>query len=252
MHKIDAGIDTGNIIDQINFEIELSDDCRALYHKYLDYAYILFKNNIHSVIANACLDYPQPAVGSSYFSKKSIDYTSLFINFSKTAHEIHNQFRAFTFREYQMPSFNNWQIIRTEITANKSIKKPGSLVFENEELFLLASIDYDIILYKDYYPVLWLAAKTGDIQSLKSSLKYISDIDMRNKYGQNALLISACNGHVEIMNELLKQGSNVNSANYEGATALMHAFNYYRSSSDKSVVDLLIKFGADMSMHNQG
>lgn len=251
LHKIDAGIDTGNIIDQMNIAIEFSDNCRSLYHKYLDYAYKLFTKNIHSLITNTFLDYPQPNVGSSYFSKKSINYAALVIDFRKTAYEIHNQFRAFTFREYQMPCFNNWQIIKTEITTNKSIKKPGTIVLEKDEFFLLATIDYDIILYKDYYPILWHAAESGNIQALKNSLKYISDIDLRNKNGWNALIISAYNGHIDIINELVNQGSNVNTTNYKGTTALMYAFSYYERSKDRSVVDFLINHGADKSIRDQ-
>lgn len=251
LHKIDAGIDTGNIIDQMNIALEFSDNCRSLYHKYLDYAYKLFTKNIHSLITNTFLDYPQPNVGSSYFSKKSINYAALVIDFRKTAYEIHNQFRAFTFREYQMPSFDNWQIIRTEITTNKSIKKPGTIVLEKDEFFLLATIDYDIILYKDYYPILWHAAESGNIQALKNSLKYISDIDLRNKNGWNALIISAYNGHINIINELVNQSSNVNTTNYKGTTALMYAFSYYERSKDRSVVDFLINHGADKAIKDQ-
>lgn len=135
LHKIEAGIDTGNIIDQTTISIELSDNSRSLYHKYLDYAYKLFTKNIFSLLTNTFSDYPQPNVGSSYFSKRSINYAALEIDLRKTAYEIHNQFRAFTFREYQMPKFNNWQIIRTEITTNKSIKKPGTIICENDEFF---------------------------------------------------------------------------------------------------------------------
>ena len=251
LHKIDAGIDTGNIIDQLNISIELYDDCRSLYHKYLDYAYKLFKNNIHSLIANTALDRPQPSVGSSYFSKKSINYKSLEIDYRKAAYEIHNQFRAFTFREYQMPNFNNWQIVRTGITEIKSIKKPGTIVLENDKCFVLATIDYDVILYKDYYPILWRSAESGDIETLKNSLKYISNIDLRNKKGFNALIISACNGRIDIVRELLKQGSDVNGTNYEGATALMHAFCYCERSKDRSVVDLLIHHGAGKAITRQ-
>lgn len=251
LHKIESGIDTGNIIDQINIEIELADNCRSLYHKYLDYAYKLFTNNIHALLSNNFEDYPQPNVNSSYFSKKSINYASLVIDLRKTAYEIHNQFRAFTFREYQMPKFNGWQILKTEITKNKSIKKPGTIVVENNEYYILATIDYDILLYKDYYPILWNSSENGNIEELKNSLNYINDIDLKNKYGWNALIIAAYNGQLEVIKEILSRDSYVNTTNYKGTTALMYAFSYYEKSKNSSAVDFLIKHGADPAIKDQ-
>lgn len=43
LHKIDNGIDTGDIIDQIKFEIDLNDTARDLYLKYIENSFILFK-----------------------------------------------------------------------------------------------------------------------------------------------------------------------------------------------------------------
>ncbi|MBR2149690.1 MAG: hypothetical protein IJ965_09750, partial [Campylobacter sp.] len=40
---IDNGIDTGDIIDQIKFEIDLNDTARDLYLKYIENSFILFK-----------------------------------------------------------------------------------------------------------------------------------------------------------------------------------------------------------------
>ncbi|WP_336526414.1 hypothetical protein [Campylobacter sp. P0109] len=40
---MDNGIDTGDIIDQIKFEIDLNDTARDLYLKYIENSFILFK-----------------------------------------------------------------------------------------------------------------------------------------------------------------------------------------------------------------
>ena len=58
-------------------------------------------------------------MNTSYFSKNAIDYKNLRINFYKTAFEVRNQFRAFTFREYQMPKFENWEISKVEILGDR-------------------------------------------------------------------------------------------------------------------------------------
>ena len=43
LHKIDDGIDTGDIIDQIKFNISSIDSARDLYFKYLENGLILLK-----------------------------------------------------------------------------------------------------------------------------------------------------------------------------------------------------------------
>lgn len=149
LHKIDAGIDTGDIVDQLEFAISIEDTARDLYFKYLKNAYALFAKNIERIVSGNYAQMPQPGILSSYYSKKSIDYSSLKIDFIKTAFEVHNQFRAFTFREYQIPIFNGCQIIRSEITAARSTFKPGTLVEEDDASFLVATIDYNIRLIKD-------------------------------------------------------------------------------------------------------
>ncbi len=150
LHKIDNGIDTGEIIDQIEFSIERKDTARDLYFKYLDNGFTLIKNNLDKLINNNYTLTPQSTENSTYYSKKYIEYNNLKINYFKTAFQIQNQFRAFTFEEYQTPSFENWYIRKTEITTNLSKSKPGTKISENKEFFLVSTIDFDIKLFKGY------------------------------------------------------------------------------------------------------
>ena len=43
LHKIDEGIDTGKIIDQINFDLDNNETAFSLYLKYNRYGFLLFK-----------------------------------------------------------------------------------------------------------------------------------------------------------------------------------------------------------------
>ena len=43
LHKIDSGVDTGDIVDQMTFAIGLQDSARMLYDNYNKYAFLLFK-----------------------------------------------------------------------------------------------------------------------------------------------------------------------------------------------------------------
>jgi len=245
LHKIDAGIDTGDIINSIEFNIEVTDTARDIYFKYLKYSFELFVGSIDSLLSRSYVAKPQSSIGSSYFSKKSINYRSIEIDFRKTAFEIHNQFRAYTFREFQMPELSGWQILKTEIMKNKSVSKPGLVVEESVGHFIVATIDYNIKLYKDYYPVLWEAAKEDDIKTFRGALKFIEDLEVRNNCGWNALIIAVFNGSVSIVDQLLQSGANPSSTDYEGTTALMYAFGYYEKTKDSRIFELLIKNKAD-------
>ena len=83
LHKIDSGIDTGDIISQLKFDINLNDTARDLYMKYLLFSLKLFKENFKNILNDNYSTVPQEKINSSYFSKKSIDYSNLKIDFKE-------------------------------------------------------------------------------------------------------------------------------------------------------------------------
>jgi methionyl-tRNA formyltransferase len=148
LHKIDDGIDTGEIIDQYEFPIELSDTCRDLYFKYNHFGFELFKANFSNILNKKYKTRPQPSCGSSYYSKSSISYDNVKINLAKTAFEVHNQIRAFIFPEFQLPKLFGFNIIKSEITKRRSTLKPGTIVEDCGEYMVISTIDYDVKIYK--------------------------------------------------------------------------------------------------------
>ena len=148
LHKIDHRIDGGDIIDQVEFPIELMDTCRDLYFKYNCYGIEMFKKNIGDILEQSYQAKPQPAYGSSYYSKKSINYKELVIDLNKTAFEVHNQIRAFTFPEYQLPEVHGYKVIKSEITDKVSTSEPGRIVEVEDTFIEIATIDYNVRLHK--------------------------------------------------------------------------------------------------------
>ena len=143
LHQIDDGIDTGNIIAQKVFPITINDTARDLYFKYLDNAFALFKNNIEKIINGDYKTTIQPYEGASYYSKQSIDFKDIKIDLNKTSFEIHNQIRAFIFKEYQLPQINNFKIQKSILT-NEYIGRNISELHKNN--LILSGIDgYKII-----------------------------------------------------------------------------------------------------------
>jgi methionyl-tRNA formyltransferase len=119
LHKIDDGIDTGDIVDQIQFDIDINDTCQNLYYKYMNYGLIIFKKNIEKLLKNNFTLALQKEINSSYFSKNSINFNAIKIDLNKTSFEIHNQIRAFIFPAYQLPKIGFEKILSTNLTNEK-------------------------------------------------------------------------------------------------------------------------------------
>ena len=247
LHEIDNGIDTGGIIDQIEFPINPEDTARDLYFKYLCNGFTLFKANLENLVNNNYSSIPQSACNSSYYSKKSIDYKNIKINFFKSAFEVKNQFRAFAFREYQMPLFENWHIYKSEITAERSVGKPGEKRYENEDHFVVSTVDYDIRLFKDYYSMLWECCEAGDGEELERAVGKVPDINLVNTKGWNAIIIATYNGHLSILERLIALGADINSRNGNGTTLLMYALSYFERTQDSRVFEFLARLGSSTS-----
>ena len=121
-HKIDAGIDTGDIIDQTQIEILHDETAESLYTKLIEEGIKLIVKHIPSIIENNIQSYPQDIIGSSYYSKTAIDYNNLRVNTNQTAYQIEAEIRAFHFRDYQLPHINGVPIIKAAILSNRSEK----------------------------------------------------------------------------------------------------------------------------------
>jgi len=146
LHKIDAGIDSGDIVDQIEFKIEYNDTARDLYFNYMKYGETLFKSNFKNIIENNYRAEPQKE-GGSYYSKNSIDYRHLEIDLQKKAEVIRNQIRAFHFKEYQLPQVKDHIIDSAEILTTPSNKVAGSILQIKEYFMDIATLDNDLRLH---------------------------------------------------------------------------------------------------------
>ena len=122
LHYIDKGIDTGDIVDNIKFKIELNDTAYENYLKLLKYSVILFKKNLNKILQNKHNRIKQNSKKGSYFSRKSIDYKKL-INIKKIENNLktHNMIRALIFEPFQLPKYNGL-FIKKSIFKNKKIK----------------------------------------------------------------------------------------------------------------------------------
>jgi methionyl-tRNA formyltransferase len=240
LHKIDAGIDTGDIIDQKQIMLGEDMSSEQLYNAYINYGTKLVSNNLESIIYNNVIGEKQATNNASYYSKKSIDYSNLKIDLFKTAFEIKRQIQAFYFPFYQLPVVNGYQVYKSSILGSKSSFKCGTVIKDYDFYFDISTIDYDLRLFKDRREELFKSAKLGDITSLEHLISNGYDIFQRSKEGWDIAIISAYNGKFEYLEYLLgKLHWDINTKNNNGTTLLMYCMTY---SSSHDCPEFLMKF----------
>jgi methionyl-tRNA formyltransferase len=241
LHLIDKGIDTGDIIDQIEFHTSNITRGIDLYFMYLDFGLKLLQKNIESILNNKIIATPQTTINSTYFSKKFLSFSNLEINFFMTAYQIHNFVRAFTFRPYQLISFNNIPLSHTFITQNKSKDKPGTIVNFNEIFFEVSTIDFNIILYRDLLVEILNAAKNDNLTFIFNLNKHGYFLEDKNSKGWNALIVSAFNESKNVFDYLIQLGCNINVTNNNGTSLFMYSMTKACESNDNYFVKRLLE-----------
>ena len=247
LHKIDKGIDTGEIIAQKEFEIDLMDNARDVYHKYIHYGILLLKECLEKLLKNEFIESkPQNLKESSYFSKNPIDFKYINIDLNQTAINIHNQIRAFNFREHQVPKVFDTKIISSKPLNSSSNKQAGSVLFENDICFTISTIDNDIVLYKDKVKELFLACKNGSSELINRLLQIPKIINVQDENGWTPLIVAIYNNQKEIVKTLLINGADLNICNFKGTTPLMYAKSAYVKHKDPEIIKLLVSLDVNI------
>lgn len=245
-HYMDAGIDTGDIIEQVKFEIPADYKALDLYLRCIKEGTELVKSNIDKIIEGRVLSYPQPSKGSSYFSKVAIDYANLHIDTNATAQQIDRQIRGLNYRPFQLPVIEGAEILFTEITADRSVIKSGVVLVDNNDFIRMSTIDYDILLYKDRLAEVLDCAMQNNVVGLSRIPHFEKYLEEREKYhGWNPLIVAAYNNSFDVVKTLVELGADVNATNYNGTTAIMYAKDSALATSNYATFDYLMSQGAN-------
>jgi len=94
------------------------------------------------------------------------------------------------------------------------------------------SLDNQIILDKQ----LTYAAKSEDLERVRTFLQKGADINARDNFGRTALMLAAMGGSMKLLGLLIQKRADLNAKDRFGSTALKRARN-------KEMVELLRTFG---------
>ena len=240
LHKIDNGIDTGDIIAQKVIGIDNFLTAEELYSNYISEGIELIIKNIDNILLNKIILSPQSSFNSSYYSKNTIDYNKLILDFNKSAFQVLRQINAFSFSYYQLPVFNGNTIYSCKILETKSKVKYGTKLNEDYFSMSVSTIDFDILLKKDLRLNLFDIAIKGDIESLKGFIDYGYDIYQRSKEGWDIAIIAAYNDEIDFLEYLINTLKwDVNTYNNNGTTLCMYIMT---RASKTNNIDYLIYF----------
>ncbi len=111
LHKINKGIDTGPIIDQIKFTINKNSNAFDNYNNLMKTAVKLLKKNFKRLLNNRYNTRKQVLKKGSYYSRKSVNYKKMkYFNLKKLDLKNFNKIKAFIFPPLQLPFLNNKKI----------------------------------------------------------------------------------------------------------------------------------------------
>jgi methionyl-tRNA formyltransferase len=245
LHEIDKGIDTGDIISQRKININRSDSAKDLYLKFIYHGTRLCIDNLESLISGTYKTEKQKAEKSSYYSRNAINYKNLEINLNTTAYQIERQVKAFSFRNYQIPSIHGWKIVNSNILETKSYLKPGTIIENTKDKIIISSIDYDIELIKDQYDfILDYCSKDRVKELLEINIE--SFLEEKNDYGWTPLMVATYNNSKKVFNYLLTKGADINAINNNGTSVLMYAKDCAIKYNDSQLLNNLIYEGANV------
>ncbi len=96
-------------------------------------------------------------------------------------------------------------------------------------------------------PLIYLAAKQGNLQKVRELIAAGKDVNAVNATGRSALMSAVQYRNRGIVRELLVEGADVNKVDAQGRSALMLAV----MTKDMEMIDLLLTAGADATLQDK-
>ena len=147
LHRIDQGIDTGDIVAQKSFPLESSITARDLYERYQDLGIQLVAENIEHLLRQSEVSAPQRSEASTYFSRKSLSSVDLEIDFRTSAFQVRAHVNGLFFPEFQTATLAGEAIHKAIILESASRARPGTILSRTSQSVVVATIDFDVLLH---------------------------------------------------------------------------------------------------------
>jgi len=121
LHKINSGIDAGDIVDQKKFRIKINDTAYDNYFKLMNCSVMLFKKNIKNILTSNYYTRRQNLSNGKYYKRSSVSYKKILkLTMKRPSLKLHNKIRSLIFPPYQVPIVNGTRV-KKSLYKNKKI-----------------------------------------------------------------------------------------------------------------------------------
>lgn len=128
LHFMDAGADTGDVIDQLHFALAEYTTARQLYDLYLDTGLTLFRTWLPRLLTTVPIGVPQDNAAATSYNRRSLDLRVLEVPFEADADTVCTFVRAFTFPEYQRPTVGGRAVRSCARLPATTAASPGTVL----------------------------------------------------------------------------------------------------------------------------
>lgn len=250
LHYIDAGIDTGDIIDHEKILLDRNVNSLQLYLECCNVALLLFERNFENLISDLqIVSSKQNRFVGSYYSKNSLSLSEFKIDLRKTAAEVSAQLRGLMFKPYQMPKINNYEVNDIQILTDNDYSQIGKIIHEDEICFMISTINFIVNVKKDFSNDIFNLLEKKNYDAVLRLLDLIDVKSVKNKLGWSPLMHAAYYGEEDFALELIKLGADVNETNFKGTSILMFAKTNASITGNLNLLDILVNNGCAIN-HN--
>ncbi len=119
LHKIDDGIDTGEIIDQLKFNIYRNTNAFTNYKNLMKNSLKLLKKNFKKLLIGKYKTRKQILKKGSYYPRSSVNYSKMkYFKLKKINLKNFNKIKAFIFPPMQLPILNDKKVLDIRFYKN--------------------------------------------------------------------------------------------------------------------------------------
>ena len=119
LHKIDDGIDTGEIIDQLKFNIYRNTNAFTNYNNLMKNSLKLLKKNFKKLLIGKYKTRKQILKKGSYYPRSSVNYSKMkYFKLKKINLKNFNKIKAFIFPPMQLPILNDKKVLDIRFYKN--------------------------------------------------------------------------------------------------------------------------------------
>ena len=247
-HGIDAGVDTGPIYHQRVFPIGPDWTARDLYFRYLDDGFRLFCESLSMLRSGDAVPLPQDECRSSLYRRRDLDFKRLVVDLTLPVGRVHDQIRAYSFWEYQLPFVAGRKVWSSRRVPGPASCAPGTLRVVDPYRSVLSASGGDLEIWFSPYEELYDWANGA---SAMPDLSQIPDLELEDAQGWSAMMKAAHSGNTSALRALAFAGASPIRANRRGTTPLMYAFTRMIERKDPLPFRLLLELGADPFTRDQ-